>query len=606
MKNRLFAGLSLFVVFSLLLCGAPVNARSLGSSELMMRVPPTRDDSGVLTNEDPGFPPLQPGQVGSNPHSPEGDLPLQAELASQVVTGMPGLTFSHVQTFGVAERAYFDDTQHFSYPSGVTADGTKVWIADLDGNRAVKFDSTGVDQNSTIGSAGFREYYENQGVSLEWILDVGVDAGGGVWLVDGGAHHVAKFNSSGVYQSSLGVQWDSGTDNSHFSRPTGIAFDASGNIYISDRNNHRIQIFNNTGMYLGTLGSNGNGDFNFEYPEHIAIFGNFLYVADSNNQRVQIYNITNPLSITYVAALGSLDNAGSSNSQFDRPCGVAANANYIFVADASNNRVQVFNAGSPFGYVATIGGSYGTGNNQFKSPQDVAVDSSGKIYVSDTNNQRIQQFDNSRVYLCTYGTTGVPYLTDQQHFNIPTDVAVSADGSVYISEGRGRRILKLKTDGTPLWQVGENEIAGNDNSHLGWPMSIAVGMDGRVFVADADNNRIQVFNNNGVYLTTVGANGSADGQFKWPTGVAVDKNGNLYVADVNNCRFQVFNSSYAHALSFGSCGSGNNQFWEPRDIAVDSTGRIYVVDLGSQQVKLYDFKPGLYPFDRNGRSRKAV
>lgn len=499
------------------------------------------------------------------------------------------LTFSHTQTFGEADRAYYDDTQHFNYPYGIATDGAYLWIADSDGNRAVKFDSNGIYQNFTIGSSGFSEFYENEGenVFLDWIADIGVDSSGNIWLVDGGANHVAKFNSGGEYQSSLGLIWSSGAGNDRFNRPIGIAFDSSGNIYISDQGNHRVQIFDNTGTYLTTLGAYGNGDLNFDRPEHIAIYGNSLYVADRDNQRVQIYNITNPLSITYIATLGSLDNSGSSNDKFDNPSGVAADASYIYVADTVNDRIQIFNNSAPFAWVATIG-SYGVGDDGFSWVEDVAVDSSGNIYVADSANQRIQKFTNSWTYSLTYGTTGVPYLTDQLHYNAPTDIALDSNQNIYISEGKGRRVVKIQRDGAPIWQVGEPGIFKTDNDHFGSPQGIAIDSTGRVFVSDAENHRIQVFDRNGFYISTVGAYGPNRGEFNYPLGVAIDDYDNLYVADKNNCRFQIFNKLLESIVAFGSCGSGNYQFQDPRDVAVDSNGNIYIVDTGNHRVQVYN------------------
>ena len=588
MKTQLSIIFSLFVIMGMTMSGAASNINNPDPDETY----PERGSGGpriqVTSSDLSGADFDKPWAFRRHPIEEQLFDSVMTPETPLVPTGAPGLTFSHIQTFGEAERAYYDDTQHISYPYGVTTDGTFVWIADSDGNRALKFNANGVYQNFTIGSAGFREYYEDDDVSLEWILDVGVDSGGNIWLVDGGAHHVAKFNSSGVYQYSLGSLWNEGSGNDQFWRPNGIAFDASGNIYISDRNNHRVQIFNGAGTYLTTLGSFGSGNLNLYRPEHIAIYGSKLYVADSRNHRVQIFNITNPLSITYLATLGITGNPGNTNTTLDGPRSVAANASYIFVADSNNNRVQVFNNSSPYSWITTIGGTYGAGSYEFRWPQDVAVDSSGNIYVADNENHRIQKFTSSRIYNLTYGTTGIPYLTDQQHYNAPTGVAVSADGSIYISEGRGRRIVKIKSDGTPLWKIGENGVDGDDINHFSWPEGIAVGQDGRVFVADSENHRIQVFDSSGGFLASIGSYGSGNGQFDYPKGVAMDKNGNLYVADTNNCRIQIFNSSLIHMVSFGSCGTGNNQFLRPRDLAVDSIGRIYVVDGDSHSVKVYD------------------
>ena len=227
-----------------------------------------------------------------------------------------------------------------------------------------------------------------------------------------------KFNSSGVYMSKLGQTWSCGTDNGRFNSPLGIAFDGSGNIYISDggqwwnsdSGNHRVQIFDSAGNYLntiGTTGTSGSGNNQFHGPRHIAIYNNFLYVADSGNHRIQIFNVSVPASPTYVATIGVTGASGSDNTHLNHPSGVAVDANYIYVADSWNNRVQIFDRNTR-AYVATIGTGWGTGNSQFKNPYDVAVDSAGNIYVADFDNTRVQQFNSSRAYVRTYGTTVCP------------------------------------------------------------------------------------------------------------------------------------------------------------------------------------------------------
>ncbi len=463
--------------------------------------------------------------------------------------------------------------------------------------RALKFNTSGVYQNMTIGKAGFREYYEDDGISLEWITDVAEDDDDSVYLVDGGANHVAKFDSSGSYLFSFGEVWGDDFDN-----PWGIAFDSASRVFISDRYNNRIRIYDNTGTHLTDFGSQGTGPLNFNQPTHIALTGNLLYVADRSNHRVQILNVADVYNISYVATLGT-GSAGSANGQFNRPQGVAVNTSYIFVADSNNNRVQVFNNTPPYGYVTKFG-SYGSAHGQLDWPTDVAVDSVGNVYVADTNNHRIEKFTSAYSYNLTYGTTDVPYVTDAFHYNNPSGVALTPDGSVFISEGRGRRIMKLNGDGTQVWTVGTPGVSLEDNSHFGWPSAIAVGPDGRVFVVDQDFDRVQVYSGAGGYLTTIGGYGSGVGQFDQPMGVAVDKNGKVYVTDRYNCRFQVFDSSLSYLAQKGACGSGPSQFNRPIDIAVDSASRIYVVDQNNHRVQLFDSTSTTCA--RSGRASLAV
>ena len=87
---------------------------------------------------------------------------------------------------------------------------------------------------------------------------------------------------------------------------------------------------------------------------------------------------------------------------------------------------------------------------------------SGNIYVADYRNQRVQQFSAARAYVRTYGTTGVPYLTDGVHFNEPGGVAVARDGSLYVVRRRPPA-GQAGRQGVPLWTVGEPGIYGGWN-----------------------------------------------------------------------------------------------------------------------------------------------
>ena len=84
---------------------------------------------------------------------------------------------------------------------------------------------------------------------------------------------------------------------------------------------------------------------------------------------------------------------GSGDGQFNYPKGVAVDSTgHIYVADTNNHRIQVFDSS---GYFLFEVGTYGTGNGQFDRPTGVTVDSTGKIYVSDSGNIRIQVFSAS-------------------------------------------------------------------------------------------------------------------------------------------------------------------------------------------------------------------
>jgi len=474
--------------------------------------------------------------------------------------------------------------------------GNRLWIAESEGLRALEFTTAGAFV-SQIGRAGIHDVFE-YGASIDYPSDVAVAPDGHVWLVNKWANTLLEFDSAGNYLQEVGVRWNCVSDNTGFCSPKSVAFDAYGNRFISDSGNHRIQVYGSNGVYQTTIGETGvagsdNGHFN--NPEHIAIFGGLLYVADSLNHRIQIFDITLPQMYFYVASIGSADRSGSAPGQLRWPGGVAVNTNYIYVADSDNHRVSIYHRTDRV-YAATLGTGWGTGPTEFKNPRDVAVDEAGNIYVADWNNCRVQQFDSELTYVRTYGTTGVPYVTDGYHYYHPFGVAIGPDGSLHILEERSsHRLVKLDAEGVFQWSIGEPGIEGgwdtDDDTHFSWPGDVAVDGAGRVYVADSNNDRIQIYDAGGNYLSTLGAWGVGNTQFKHPLGLFSGADGSLYVADRDNQRVQIFNSARQYVATLGvtgAAGADNAHFNQPTDVAVDSRGMIYVADHDNRRVQVFD------------------
>ncbi len=182
--------------------------------------------------------------------------------------------------------------------------------------------------------------------------------------MDNDANHVLKFDATGKYLSMLGKSYNSGQSNDRFSGPHSIAFDSAGNVYVSDSWNKRIQVFKSDGSYLATIGTTGvegSDNSHFCNPQHIAVASNVLYVADACNHRVQLFDVANPTAVSYLATIGVSGQSGSDNAHFNNPLGVAVDANRIYVADENNHRVQVFDRATR-AYQATISQGWGNDN----------------------------------------------------------------------------------------------------------------------------------------------------------------------------------------------------------------------------------------------------
>jgi DNA-binding beta-propeller fold protein YncE len=172
--------------------------------------------------------------------------------------------------------------------------------------------------------------------------------------------------------------------------------------------------------------------------------------------------------------------------------------------------------------------SWGNEIGVFHWPSGIAV-SEERVYVCDTEADRIQIFDQHGRPLATFGGFG----TKDGQFLSPSDIAVDASGNVYVADKYNNRIQKFTADGTFLTKWGSE---GSGDGQFGWPDGIAVDAGGNVYVADTYNNRIQKFTADGTFLIKWGSWGKGNGQFRGPSGIAVDASGSVYVADTDNHR----------------------------------------------------------------------
>jgi tripartite motif-containing protein 71 len=545
--------------------------------------PNTPQPDGELTRPDANHAfPVQTTQEGST--------------AANVLLGSPGLAFRYAQRFGETETGYFEDTNHFYEVRGVATQGSNVWIADSLGERILKFDSSG-NFIKQLGKGGYRY---GSGVTLDNIYDMAEDSTGNVWVLDNGAAYVVQFDSSGKAVKELGKAWNRGSGNDQFNGPINIVIDSSGNLYISDANfwdesgNNRVQVFDKDGAYLYTLGETGvagSDNAHFRQPHGLAIYTDRLYVADAGNRRVQIFNLATPGAAVYEA---TIDVSSLPEDDDWTPEGVGVDADHIYVADQLKNRVLIFDRLTG-AYAGLLGCCTGTGPYEFLRPVDISIDSLGNIYVGEVVNKRVQQYNNAHSYTRTYGTTGVPYLTDDYHYLYPSGVAVDAAGNIYITEQRGQRLIKLNASGVPQWTVGEPGINGIDDYHLHYPDGVAVDSKGKVYVANPGwGNRVTIYNSDGSYYGSIGGGDGGEGeyQFRGPEDVAISSTDMLYVADPNNNRVQVYNPDLTYHSTIGTTGVGGSDgthFDWPHDVAAYLGGDVLVEDQNNHVIKRCNF-----------------
>lgn len=211
----------------------------------------------------------------------------------------------------------------------------------------------------------------------------------------------------------------------------------------------------------------------------------------------------------------------------------------------------------------TWGGS-GSADGQFNNIRDVALGPDGRIYMTDSGNQRIQVFESDGTFVRQWGGG----------LSGPWGIAVSSSGQVFVVENAGACIQVFESDGTFVRKWGSY---GSGEGQFTVPKGIALAPDGRVWVSDSGNSRIQIFETDGTFVRQFGSSGSLAGQFNLPRGIAITPEGMVYVADTGNNRIQVFDLEGTYVRSWGSGA--------PWDVFVAPDKLVYVAHTG---VKVYE------------------
>lgn len=482
---------------------------------------------------------------------------------------------------------------------------------------------------------------------------VSIDASGNVIVLDSYNSRIEKFNSSGVFQGWIGKivtsptggaagcngaaagtftpgwctggtgHWGpdyvgTGDGTLGVTNNAGLTTDSSGNIYVASDNDDRIIKYNSSGVFQGWIGkisssptggaagcngaavgtatpgwctggaggAVGSGNGMLKHPTGVVVDGSGnIYVVDGNNYRISKYNSAG-------AFQGWIGKIATS------PTGGAAGCNGATVGTATPGWCTGGTAGT------------GSGNGMFSNPVNVALDSSGNIFVTD--GARIQKFNSSGVFQGWIG-----------------NIAISPTGGDAGCNGAAVGTF------TPGWCTGGGAGSGGTGDGLvNVFFGIAIDASNNIYAGDSSANRILKYNSSGVFqgwvgkiatsptggasgcsgatvgtltpgLCTGGSStaGTADGMLNMSGGLAVDGSGSFYVANISNSRIDKFTSAgvLAGALqmtanyqsswwnSGGDYGQGNGDglLRGNYGVTTDSAGNIYVADSGNDRISKY-------------------
>lgn len=375
-------------------------------------------------------------------------------------------------------------------------------------------------------------------------------------------------------------------------------------------------------LLAGRLGGSGSIDgvgglARFLSPYGAAVDGGGnVYVADGGNHTIR--KITPAGAVSTIAGSaghpGLVDGAGSA-ARFSFPHSVATDtAGNVYVADMNNHAIRKI---TPGGMVSTLAGNGQVGSSdgagsvaQFNNPEGVATDSTGNVYVADTDNQTIRKITPTGTVSTIAGTKGQAGSTDSAGgaplFYTPVALTTDTAGNVYVADANNDTIRKITPNGavsTLAGAAGQAALADGTGSaaRFNYPNGIALDAAGNLYVTDANNHAIRRVTPAGDVTTLAGGvaeEGSVDGsgssaRFAFPAGVALDAAGNVYLADSDNNTVRKMApdrsvSTFAGAaISFGSSDGtdGAAQFFYPEGLAADAQRNVYVADSSNHTIR---------------------
>lgn len=304
-------------------------------------------------------------------------------------------------------------------------------------------------------------------------------------------------------------------------------------------------------------------------------------------------------------------------------------AGNVYIADTGNHRIKklVWNSGTKtytsLANFAGTGAAGDTGNNgaatsgKINAPRGVAVDSTGNVYIADTNSNRIKKVDvstNIITFIAGTGTAGYAGdggLATSARLRQPEGVAVTSSGQIYVADTQNSRVRRFTVGGNITLFAGNGTAgyAGDGGlataARINKPNSVMIDSSGNVYISDTLNHRIRKVASGTNIITTVAGNGTAgfsgDGgaatsaRINTPKGIVLDPSGSFLIGDNMNSKLRLvlgatgIISSYAGTGTVGYSGDGGPPIYAlfsyPYGVAMDNFGNIYIADRNNHVIR---------------------
>lgn len=260
--------------------------------------------------------------------------------------------------------------------------------------------------------------------------------------------------------------------------------------------------------------------------------------------------------------------------------------------------------------ITTVAGSDMVGDggqavaSQLAQPEGLAVDSSGNLYIADAANHRVRLVTPAGV-ISTVAGNGHPGFSGDNgpaaaaQLNQPYDVALDSSGNLYIADYGNQRVRRIGSDGNITTVAGNGQNGSNGDGGpavsalLLGPRNVAFDPAGNLYISEFDGHRVRMVSPAGIISTVAGigiAGFSGDGgpattaQLAYPAGLALDGAANLYIVDTLNVRVRKVLAGTGIISSVCNQQSFGMPYVQLSGIAASAAGNLYIPDTGSAYV----------------------
>ena len=493
----------------------------------------------------------------------------------------------------------------FNYPSGIAFDNDgNLFIADRDNHLIRRIAAGSAGGVSTVaGGSGQAGFIDATGTDARFSspVAIAIDGNNNLYIADKNNRRIRKITIATRVVSTVA---GSGTDGARngiaetatFRCPTSLTLDNIGNLVVADRDAHALRriVITNLSVTAGVSGTDVQGRLDaaqLGIQTYTDYYVRWVDVdAGTTQNRGLTFNLVEaPVVATREAAVSPT--TGWINGTVDPR---QSQTDVVFRYSTDANLLGPLKVDTVATFTST--------------PVAMVRDDAGNIYVASRDSHKITKIlpDGTALDFTGSGEAGfADGLGSQAQFDTPSDLAIDSSGNIYVADELNHRIRKISPAGLVTTIAGSG-IAGFEDSNVAtegkllFPSGVCLHPSANgLAVADRGNNRIRIINFSAGISTLAGSGtpGAADGignvaQFNNPTGLAYGQNYELLVADQGNHAIRSIQNNQVNTLAgTGAAGfadglAGNALFSSPTGVASDGEGNVYVADRDNHRLRL--------------------